>query len=77
MIDGIDSPTASERYNREYGVKVSARVRDAHSVVTLKALGWPDVVRLSAAHYNTPGEIDLFLKATGGIKGDSQENGDE
>jgi len=28
------------------------------------ALGWPDAVRLSAAHYNTPEEIDLFLKAT-------------
>ena len=27
-------------------------------------LGLPDAVRLSAAHYNTPEEIDLFLKPT-------------
>jgi cysteine desulfurase/selenocysteine lyase len=69
-IDGLDSPQASARYNRAFGVRVSARVPDSYSKVPLKALGWPDAVRLCAAHYNTPEEIDLFLKATGQIKGD-------
>jgi selenocysteine lyase/cysteine desulfurase len=68
-VDGLDSSAASRRYNREYGVRVSARIPDAYSGVPLKALGWPDAVRLCAAHYNTPGEIDVFLRATGGIAG--------
>ena len=67
-LSGIDSPQASERYNREHHIRVSARVRDPYSTVPLKALGWPDAVRLSAAHYNTPQEIDLFLKATSEMK---------
>jgi selenocysteine lyase/cysteine desulfurase len=68
-VDGLDSSEASRRYNQEYGVRVSARVPDAYSGVPLKALGWPDAVRLCAAHYNTPGEIDVFLRATRGIAG--------
>jgi len=63
-LDGIDSSTASEHYNHKHQVRVSARVRDAYSTAPLEGLGWPDAVRLSAAHYNTPEEIDLFLKAT-------------
>jgi selenocysteine lyase/cysteine desulfurase len=35
-----------------------------NSTVPLDALGWPDAVRLSAAHYNTPEEFDRFLMAT-------------
>jgi selenocysteine lyase/cysteine desulfurase len=69
-IDELDSSRASERYNHEFGVRVSARVPDAYSAVPLKALGWQNAVRLCAAHYNTPEEIDLFLKASGEIKGD-------
>jgi selenocysteine lyase/cysteine desulfurase len=71
-IDGMDSSQASERYNQEYGVRVSARVPDTYSVVPLKALGWPNAVRLCAAHYNTPEEIDTFLKATAKIKRENQ-----
>jgi len=67
-LRGMDSPTASERYNRQYHVRVSARVRDSYSAFPLEGLGWPDAVRLSAAHYNTPEEIDRFLKATKDIK---------
>jgi selenocysteine lyase/cysteine desulfurase len=52
------------RYNKEHGVRLAARIKDAYSSVALDALGWPDAVRLSACHYNTPEEIDLFLKAT-------------
>ncbi len=67
-LKGFDSSTASERYNHDYHVRVSARVKDAYSTSPLEGLGWPDAVRLSAAHYNTPEEIDLFLKATKAFK---------
>lgn len=63
-LRGMDSSTAMSRYNQEHGVRLAARIKDAYSSVSLDALGWPDAVRLSAGHYNTPEEIDLFLKAT-------------
>lgn len=68
-LNGLDSSTAIKRYNNEHGIRLAARIRDAYSTVPLKALGWPDAVRLSAAHYNTPEEIDLFLKATKALAG--------
>lgn len=67
-LEGMDATTAMTRYNQEQGIRLAARIRDAYSTVPLDALGWPDAVRLSAAHYNTPGEIDLFLKATKALK---------
>jgi len=67
-LAGMDSSTAIGRYNQEHGIRLAARVKDAYSTVPLDALGWPDAVRLSAAHYNTPEEIDLFLKATAALK---------
>jgi len=63
-LKGMDSSTAMSRYNQEHGIRLAARIKDAYSSVSLEALGWPDAVRLSACHYNTPEEIDLFLKAT-------------
>lgn len=63
-LEGMDSSTAISKYNQEHGIRLAARIRDAYSTVPLKALDWPDAVRLSACHYNTPQEIDLFLKAT-------------
>jgi cysteine desulfurase/selenocysteine lyase len=68
-INGLDSPKASGRYNDTYGVRVSARVSDTYSRITLTALGWPDAVRMCAAHYNTQEEIDMFLNASAKIKG--------
>ena len=68
-LEGMDSPTASERYNQDHHVRVSARVKDSYSTYPLEGLGWPDAVRLSAAHYNTPEEIDRFLKATKALNG--------
>ena len=68
-LEGMDSPTASERYNQNHHVRVSARVKDSYSTYPLEGLGWPDAVRLSAAHYNTPEEIDRFLKATKALNG--------
>jgi selenocysteine lyase/cysteine desulfurase len=67
-LNGFDSPMASEQYNRKYHVRVSARVKDAYSAFPLEGIGWPDAVRLAAAHYNTPEEIDWFLKATREMK---------
>jgi cysteine desulfurase/selenocysteine lyase len=64
QLAGMDASTAIDRYNKEFGVRLAARVMDAYSAVPLKALGWESGVRLSAAHYNTPEEIDIFLKAT-------------
>jgi cysteine desulfurase/selenocysteine lyase len=64
QLAGMDASTAIERYNKEHGVRLAARIMDAYSSVPLKALGWESGVRLSAAHYNTPEEIDIFLKAT-------------
>jgi selenocysteine lyase/cysteine desulfurase len=63
-LKGMDSSTAISRYNQEHGIRLAARIKDAYSSVPLEALGWPDAVRLSGCHYNTPEEIDLFLKAT-------------
>ena len=63
----MDSSEALQLYNSDYHIRVAARVRDPYSTVPLKALGWPDAIRLSAAHYNTPEEIDLFLRATSEI----------
>ncbi|MBW1700112.1 MAG: aminotransferase class V-fold PLP-dependent enzyme [Deltaproteobacteria bacterium] len=63
-LNGFDSPTVREQYNRKYHVRVSVRVKDAYSTFPLDAIGWPDAVRLSAAHYNTSEEVDRFLKVT-------------
>lgn len=63
-LAGMDSSTAMERYNQEHGIRLAARIKDAYSTVPLEAIGWPDAVRLSAAHYNTPEEFDRFLEAT-------------
>jgi len=67
-LAGMDSSTAIGRYNAEHGIRLAARIKDAYSTVPLAALGWPDAVRLSAAHYNTPEEIDHFLQATAALK---------
>jgi len=64
QLAGMDASTAIGRYNQEHGVRLAARIMDAYSAVPLKALGWESAVRLSGAHYNTPEEIDIFLKAT-------------
>ena len=64
QIAGMDSTTAIGHYNDKFGIRLAARVKDTYSTHTLNGLGWPDGVRLSAAHYNTPEEIDKLLKAT-------------
>jgi len=68
QLDGMDSTTAIGHYNDKYGIRLAARIPDSYSAYTLEGLGWPDGVRLSAGHYNTPEEIDRFLEATKKLK---------
>ena len=46
---------------RDRGIIVYNRISDAYSTHTLNALGIKECVRVSLSHYNTPGEVDLFL----------------
>ena len=50
-----------------YGIRVHNRTSDAYSKHTLKALGIKEAVRVSAAHYNSLAEVDMFLKALGKV----------
>jgi selenocysteine lyase/cysteine desulfurase len=61
-VDGMESSEAMRRFNQEHHVRLAARIQDPYSSIPLKALGWPDAVRLSAAHYNTPEEMDAVLR---------------
>ena len=45
------------------GIILHDRISDAYSKHTLSALGTQEVVRVSLAHYNTPAEVDAFLRA--------------
>lgn len=65
-IDGV--PT--EKLVREFGrrrIVVHDRVSDAYSRHTLEELGIAEVVRVSLAHYTTPGEVARFLEALDSI----------
>lgn len=62
-VEGMDASEVMRRCNQEHHVRLAARIQDPYSSVPLAALGWPDAVRLSSAHYNTPEEMDCFLKA--------------
>ena len=45
------------------GIVTHHRVHDLYSAVVLDAIGAPDCVRISPAHYNTPEEMERLLKA--------------
>lgn len=68
QLNGMSATEAMNRYNKEYHIRLAARVRDSYSKYPLEGLGWEDAVRLSAAHYNTPEEVKAFLKATIALK---------
>jgi len=68
-IDGMTAEEAKNRYEKEYQIRICARNYDVYNKQILDALGMPYAARLyaarlSACHYNTPKEIDEFLKAT-------------
>lgn len=66
-INGMDSSTAIGHFNRDFHIRLAARIMDPYSKVPLNAMGWPDAIRLSAAHYNTPEEMDAMLRAAAQI----------
>jgi len=60
---GIESAKGCELYRGEQ-LRLHAPGQDPFFAAMLKQLGISSFIRLSACHYNTPEEIELFLKAT-------------
>lgn len=51
----------------QHGIVTHDRSHDLYSGVVLDAIGSPDCVRISAAHYNTPAEMQCLLSALGAV----------
>ncbi len=62
-LEGIESTKGCELYKDEQ-LRLHAPGQDPFFAAMLKQLGISSFIRLSACHYNTPEEIELFLKAT-------------
>lgn len=62
-LEGIESTKGCALY-REKQIRLHAPGQDPFFAAMLKQLGISSFIRLSACHYNTPEEIELFLKAT-------------
>jgi selenocysteine lyase/cysteine desulfurase len=62
-LKGIESAQGCELYKGEQ-LRLHAPGQDPFFAAMLKQLGISSFIRLSACHYNTPEEIELFLKAT-------------
>ncbi len=62
-LKGIESAKGCELYKGEQ-LRLHAPGQDPFFAAMLKQLGISSFIRLSACHYNTPEEIELFLKAT-------------
>jgi selenocysteine lyase/cysteine desulfurase len=62
-LEGIESTKGCKLY-REKQLRLHAPGQDPFFAAMLKQLGIQSFIRLSACHYNTPEEIELFLKAT-------------
>ncbi len=62
-LEGIESAKGCELYKGEQ-LRLHAPGQDPFFAVMLKQLGISSFIRLSACHYNTPEEIELFLEAT-------------
>jgi len=62
-LEGIESAKGCELYKGEQ-IRLHAPGQDPFFAAMLKQLGIQSFVRLSACHYNTPEELELFLKAT-------------
>ncbi|MDH5383970.1 MAG: hypothetical protein OEY18_04610, partial [Candidatus Aminicenantes bacterium] len=59
----IESAKGCELY-KEKQLRLHAPGQDPFFAAMLKQLGIQSFIRLSACHYNTPEEIEQFLKAT-------------
>jgi selenocysteine lyase/cysteine desulfurase len=62
-LEAIESAKGCELYKGEQ-LRLHAPGQDPFFTAMLKQLGISSFIRLSACHYNTPEEIELFLKAT-------------
>jgi len=65
-IEGYDSEEACKLY-KEKQLRLHAPGHDPFFADMLKQLGVSSIVRLSGSHYNTPEEIEIFLKATASL----------
>jgi len=65
-LEGIESARGCELY-REKELRLHAPGQDPFFAAMLKQLGISSFIRLSACHYNTPEEIELFLEATASL----------
>ena len=63
-VTGLPAAQASEHLHR-HGLRVPHRVFESCEKYALKSLGVRDALRISACHYNTPDEIDTFLRIVG------------
>lgn len=63
-IDGVSAAQASEHLHGQ-GIRVPHRVFESSEKYALESLDVRDALRISACHYNTPQEIDAFLRAVG------------
>ena len=63
-IDGLPAAQASAYLHRR-GLRVPHRVFESCEKYALQSLGVCDALRISACHYNTPNEIDAFLRIVG------------
>lgn len=62
-LEGIESAKGCELYKGKQ-FRLHAPGQDPFFAAMLKQLGISSFIRLSACHYNTPEEIELFLEAT-------------
>lgn len=62
-LEGIESTHGCELY-KDKQLRLHAPGQDPFFAAMLKQLGIQSFIRLSACHYNSPEEIELFLKAT-------------
>lgn len=62
-LEGIESTHGCELY-KDKQLRLHAPGQDPFFAAMLKQLGIQSFIRLSACHYNSPDEIELFLKAT-------------
>jgi selenocysteine lyase/cysteine desulfurase len=63
-VNGLPAAQASEHLHR-HGLRVPHRVFESCEKYALESLGVRDALRISACHYNTPDEIDTFLRIVG------------
>jgi len=62
-LEGIESADGCDRYKAEQ-LRLHATGHDPFFGLMLKQLGISSFIRLSGSHYNTPQDIERFLKAT-------------